>query len=141
MALVLLETQGDEIKLSDGSDVTVMMARTLTLECPRGQTGIRNDQPRRANPLAGGETSHSVGQNAAQSGFDAGRHSLQYEFTLHAETLGIGSARLPPSEEEDERAAAERTSHATPQFNRNARPALRRLRASQILGGLEQGTR
>jgi hypothetical protein len=32
------------------------------------------------------------------------RHGLQYEFTLHAETLGIGSARLPPSEEEDERA-------------------------------------
>jgi hypothetical protein len=32
------------------------------------------------------------------------RHSVQYEFTLHAETLGIGSARLPPSEEENERA-------------------------------------
>jgi hypothetical protein len=32
------------------------------------------------------------------------RHGIQYEFTLHAETLGIGSARLPATEEEEERA-------------------------------------
>ena len=43
------------------------------------------------------------------------RHSLQYEFMLHAETLGIGSARLPPSEEEDERARLNETSHADSQ--------------------------
>ena len=33
------DVESDTIKLTDKSDVTVMPARTLTLECPRGQTG------------------------------------------------------------------------------------------------------
>src|SRR5262245_12499121 len=33
------DVESDTIKLADGSEVTLMLARTLTLECPRGQTG------------------------------------------------------------------------------------------------------
>ena len=33
------DVESDTIKLADNSEVTVMLARTLTLECPRGQTG------------------------------------------------------------------------------------------------------
>ncbi len=35
----MVETEDDTIKLSDDSEVTIMLARTLTLECPAGQTG------------------------------------------------------------------------------------------------------
>src|SRR5262249_47858165 len=34
-----LENETDTIKLADNSEATLMLARTLTLECPRGQTG------------------------------------------------------------------------------------------------------
>jgi hypothetical protein len=35
------------------------------------------------------------------------RHDVQYEFTLHAETLAVGAAKIPPPEEEDDRARLE----------------------------------
>src|SRR5262249_41638460 len=34
-----LQNDGETIRLSDGSEATVMLARTLTLDCPRGETG------------------------------------------------------------------------------------------------------
>ena len=32
------------------------------------------------------------------------RHGVQYEFALHAESLGVGSAKIPPPEDVDDRA-------------------------------------
>jgi hypothetical protein len=98
------ETAGDVFKLGDGSEATVMLARTLTLECPRGQTGhetITHEAPTR---LPEARRAIQAGKLPRKVGITLVRHDLQYEFTLHAETFGIGSARLPPSEEEDERA-------------------------------------
>src|SRR5262249_40947013 len=34
-----LQSAGDTVPLPDGSEVTVMLAKTLTLDCPRGETG------------------------------------------------------------------------------------------------------
>ena len=98
------EPHGDAFKLDRGSEVTVMMARTLTLECQRGQTGhetISHEGPTR---LPEARRAIQSGKMPRKVGLTLVSHDLQYEFTLHAETLGIGSARLPPSEEEDERA-------------------------------------
>ena len=36
-----LQNDGETVKLADGSEVTVMLAKTLTLDCPRGETGPR----------------------------------------------------------------------------------------------------
>jgi hypothetical protein len=98
------DTQGDAIKLTDGSEATVMMAKTLTLECPRGQTGhetITHEGPTR---LPEARRAIQAGKMPRKVGLTLVRHGLQYEFTLQAETLSIGSARLPPSEEENDRA-------------------------------------
>src|SRR5262249_57448325 len=35
----VLDAESDTVVLADGSEVTAMLARNLTLECPRGQTG------------------------------------------------------------------------------------------------------
>jgi hypothetical protein len=43
-----LEKESDTLKLTDGSDVALMISRSLQLECPRGQTGresISSDAP------------------------------------------------------------------------------------------------
>jgi len=37
----VLETEGDTLKLADDSEIALMLARTLVLECPRGQPGAR----------------------------------------------------------------------------------------------------
>src|SRR5262249_20324351 len=46
----ILETESDTLKLADDSEVTIMLTRTLVLECPRGQTG--RETPRGSPPPA-----------------------------------------------------------------------------------------
>ena len=107
-----LETEGDTLVLADQSEVAVMLTKTLTLECPRGQTGydtISSDGPTR---LPEARRAIQAGKLPRKVGMILVRHDLQYEFTLHAETLGIGSAKLPNSEETDEHARLdERADH------------------------------
>jgi hypothetical protein len=90
--------------VSDGSDVAVMLARSLTLECPRGQTGHETITHEGPTSLPEARRAIQAGKLPRKAGLTLVRHGIQYEFALHAESLGIGSARLPPSEEEDDRA-------------------------------------
>lgn len=102
-----LETQGDSIKVSDGSRVDVMLARTLSLECPRGQTGkesISSDGPTR---LPEAHRAIQSGKLPRKVGLTLVRHDQPYELTLQAETLAISGAKLPAPEGEEERARME----------------------------------
>ena len=61
-----LQNDGDTIPLADGSEAAVMLAKTLTLDCPRGETGrdsLTDEGPTR---LPGGLPRPPVGQAAAQ---------------------------------------------------------------------------
>jgi hypothetical protein len=98
------DDESAEIKLNDGSVATVMIARSLTLECPRGMTGhetISHESPTR---LPEALRAIQSGKLPRKAGLTVVRHGVQYEFTLHAETLAIGSAKIPPPEDEDARA-------------------------------------
>lgn len=102
-----LETQGEEVPLSDGSTAQVTLARTLSLECPRGQTGkesISSDGPTR---LPEAHRAIQVGKLPRKVGLLLARHDQPYELTLQAETLAITGARLPAAEGEEERARLE----------------------------------
>jgi hypothetical protein len=102
-----LENESDTLKLSDDSEVAAMLARTLTLECPRGQTGkesISSDGPTK---LPEALRAVQAGKLPRKAGLTLVRHDAQYELTLQAETLALGSARLPPPEGEEERARLE----------------------------------
>lgn len=93
----------DTIPLGDGSTVSVMLARTLVLDCPRGQNGnetIRSDAPTR---LPEARRAIQAGKLPRQAGLFLVRHDQQYELTLQAETLTVSGAKLPPSEERDDR--------------------------------------
>jgi hypothetical protein len=103
----VLENESDTIKLSDGSDVAAMLARTLVLECPRGQTGresITSDGP---SKLPEALRAIQAGKLPRKAGLTLVRHENQYEFTLHAETLAVTGAKLPAPEGDDERARLE----------------------------------
>ena len=72
-----------------------MLARTLTLECPRGETGhetITHEGPTR---LPEAKRAVQSGKLPRKVGLTLVRHSEQFELTLHAETLGVGGAKLP----------------------------------------------
>lgn len=100
------DTGSDTFPLADGSEVSAMMARTLTLECPRGQTGhetISHEGPTR---LPEARRAIQSGKLPRKAGLSLVRHDQQYDLTIHAETLAVSSAKLPPPPEDvsDDRA-------------------------------------
>jgi hypothetical protein len=102
-----LETAGDEIVLSDGTEATVMLANSLALECPRGQTGKESITHEGPSRLPESRRAIQSGKLPRKVGLIVNRHDMQYELTLHAETLAVGSARLPAPEASEERARLE----------------------------------
>ena len=90
------EVESDAVKLADDSEATVLLARTLALECPRGQTGretIAHDGPTR---LPEAKRAVQAGKLPRRAGLTLVRHDRQYELTLHAETLAAAGVKLPP---------------------------------------------
>jgi hypothetical protein len=101
------DDESAEFKLLDGSEATVFLARTLTLECPRGQTGhetITHEGPTR---LPEAMRAIQSGKMPRKCGITLVRHDVQYEFTLHAESLAVSGAKIPVPEEDDDRARLE----------------------------------
>jgi hypothetical protein len=102
-----LDAESDTVPLADDSEVSVMLARSLVLECPRGQTGrqsITSDGPGR---LPEARRAIQAGKMPRKAGLTLVRHDRQYELTLHAESLAVTGARMPTPEAEDERARLE----------------------------------
>ena len=93
------DVHSDTVTLADNSDVTLMIARTLTLECPRGQTGHETISSEGPSRLPEARRAIQSGKLPRKLGLTLVRHSTQYELTLHAETLAVGSAKLPPPDE------------------------------------------
>lgn len=89
------EGDSDTVTVADDSEVTYMIARSLTLECPRGQTGhetITHEGPTR---LPEAKRAIQSGKLPRKLGLTLVRHGEQYELAVHAETLAVGSAKLP----------------------------------------------
>jgi hypothetical protein len=93
------DEHSDTIALMDKSEVTVMLARTLTLECPRGQTGYETISSEGPARLPEARRAIQSGKLPRKMGLTLVRHGEQYELTLHAETLAVAAAKLPPPDE------------------------------------------
>jgi hypothetical protein len=103
----VLDAEHDTLPLADGTEAAVMLARTLVLECPRGQTGretINSDGPTR---LPEARRAVQSGKLPRKVGLTVVRHDHQYDLTLQAETLAVSGARLPAPEASEERARLE----------------------------------
>lgn len=102
-----LETEDDTIRLSDDSEVVAMIARTLTLEDPRAQSGKETITCEGPTRLPEAKRAVQSGKLPRKLGLTLVRHDQQYEFALQAETLAISGAKLPPPTEESDRARLE----------------------------------
>ena len=93
-----MQADGDTLALPDGSEATVMMAKTLTLDCPRGETGrdcLTNEGP---TQLPEAFRALQAGKLPRKAGLIVVRHGSQYELTLQAETLAVSGANLPKAD-------------------------------------------
>ena len=95
------ETQSDTIALPDDSEVTGMFARTLSLQCPRDESGketITAESPVRLPEAA---QAIRTGKLPRKAGLILVRHGEQYELTLQAETFTISGAKIRTEDTEE----------------------------------------
>jgi len=102
-----LDGDEDVVKLQDGSEVAVMLANTLTLECPRGMTGKESITSEGPTRLPEARRAIQAGKLPRKVGLILVRHDTQYELTLSAELLAVSGARLPAPEATDDRTRLE----------------------------------
>jgi hypothetical protein len=101
------ETLGDTIELSDGSEVTGMFAKTLTLECPRGESGKGTMTAEDPTSLPEAVQAIRSGKLPRKAGLILVRHGEQYELTLQAETFAVSGGKVPVDEDAQGRAILE----------------------------------
>lgn len=104
-----LETQSDTVLLSDGSEVTGMLHKTLSLECPVGETG--KDTMSAESPVKLPEARQAIrsGKLPRKSGMILSRFGEQYQFVLQAEGFQINGAKIDTTEPSGKNAREERT--------------------------------
>lgn len=96
-----VETQSDTLALADGSEAAVMFARSLSLECPLGETGketIAADSPVK---LPEAMQAIRAGKLPRKAGLTLVRQNQQFDVTLQAETFAISGAKIQSEEADD----------------------------------------
>ena len=92
------QSSGGNIKLGDGSDVSVILAKTLTLDCPLGETGrdqLADEAPTR---LPEAMRALQAGKLPRRAGMMLVRQGADYELTIQAESFAVSGANLPKPE-------------------------------------------
>lgn len=108
-----LETESDTIALADGSEATVMLTKTLSLECPCGESGKESISAECPVQLPEARQAIRSGKLPRKSGMTVIHDGRKFDLTLQAETFGISGAKIHVEDDEefgdDERIQAIRT--------------------------------
>jgi len=100
-----LETQSDTIALADSSEVTGMLARTLSLQCPRDESGKETITAEAPALLPEAAQAIRSGKLPRRAGLILVRHGQEYELVLQAETFTVSGARIRTEESEEPKQA------------------------------------
>ncbi|SMP76550.1 hypothetical protein SAMN06265222_12171 [Neorhodopirellula lusitana] len=90
----MLETQTEVIALPDEGEVTVMLAKTLSLECPVGENGKETISAEFPTSLPEAMQAIQHGKLPRKTGMTIIRDGQQFDLTLQAETFGISGAKI-----------------------------------------------
>ena len=96
-----LENQTDTITLADDSKVTVMLAKTLSLECPLGESGKESISAESPVKLPEAMQAIRSGKLPRKAGMTIVREDRQFDLTLQAESFGISGAKIHLEEDEE----------------------------------------
>ncbi len=96
-----LENNTDTVKLSDGSEVTAMFARSLSLECPLGESGKESFSSEIPTKLPEAFRAIQSGKLPRKAGLTLVRNNQQFDLTLQAETFAISGAKIQAEEADD----------------------------------------
>jgi hypothetical protein len=96
-----LEAESDTIDLADGSQVTGMLNRTLSLECPEALSG--KETITAEAPVRLPEAMHAIGAGKLprKSGLVLARQDYQHDLVIQAETFSVSGAKCQLSSGED----------------------------------------
>ena len=97
------ETNSNVIALSDGSEVSGMFARSLSLDCPDGEHGKESISSESPVALPEAALAIRMGKLPRKAGLTLVRNGEKYDFALQAETFALGSARISPADESADR--------------------------------------
>ena len=135
----VLETDSDAVSLADGSVVSVMLARTLVLDCPREVSGnetIRSDNPTK---LPEARRAIQAGKLPRQAGMILVRHDAAVRTDAPGRDAGRQRGQVADHRGEGRPAAAGRAGRPGAAPDRDGGPALRRLLEAAVVGGLAPG--
>jgi hypothetical protein len=76
-----------------------MVAKTLTLDCPRGQTGRDNMTTEGPTRMPEALRALQTGKLPRKAGLILDRQGSQYDLTIQAETLSVSGLGLPKAED------------------------------------------
>lgn len=95
-----LEHESDTVQLLDESEVTVMLTKTLALECPLGESGKETivaespvKLPESLQALRSGKLPRKMGMTLVRDG-------LRFELVLQAESFVISGAKIATTDDE-----------------------------------------
>lgn len=97
----MLETETDTIQLPDESEVTVMLAKTLMLECPYGETGKETITAECPVKLPEALQAIRSGKLPRKTGMTLVREGRQFDLVLQAEGFGISGAKIHLDDDEE----------------------------------------
>ncbi len=88
------ETASDTIALPDGSEVTGMFARTLSLQCPRDESGKETITAEGPTGLPEAVQAIRSGKLPRRAGMTLVRQGQQYDVALQPETFTVSGAKI-----------------------------------------------
>ncbi|MCA9140097.1 MAG: hypothetical protein KDB00_25165 [Planctomycetales bacterium] len=97
----MLDKKSDNITLIDDSEVTVMLSKTLSLECPLGETGKESISAECPVKLPEAMQAIRSGKLPRKMGMTIIREGRQFDLVLQAESFGISGAKIHLEEDEE----------------------------------------